>query len=101
MEAASEAPAPALPAPDPGIYGTPAEDARRRDFTVNALFYNIADYSVIDYVGGISDLESRTIRTIGDPDERYREDPVRMMRALEYSVRLGFDLERETRGVTQ
>lgn len=79
-----------------GVFGTPAEDARRRDFTVNALFYNIADFSVIDYVGGISDLESRVIRTIGDPELRFEEDPVRMMRALEYQVRLGFEVERRT-----
>jgi len=74
-------------------YGTPAEDARRRDFTVNALFYSIADFSVIDYVGGIDDLERRILRTIGDPEQRFGEDPVRMMRALEYSVRLGFALD--------
>ncbi len=76
------------------VYGTPAEDARRRDFTVNALFYNIADFSVIDHVGGIDDLERRVIRTIGDPDERFIEDPVRMMRAMEYAVRLGFEIDR-------
>jgi poly(A) polymerase len=87
----------ALPAPvSNGIYGTPAEDARRRDFTVNALFYNIADFSIIDFVGGISDLQARVIRTIGDPDTRYREDPVRMMRALEYSVRLDFEVEEQS-----
>jgi len=78
------------------VYGTPSEDARRRDFTVNALFYNVADFSVIDYVGGIEDLQRRLIRTIGDPDERFVEDPVRMMRALEYSVRLGFDIDHRT-----
>jgi poly(A) polymerase len=75
------------------VYGTPSEDARRRDFTVNALFYNVADFSVIDFVGGIEDLERRVIRTIGDPDERFIGDPVRMMRALEYSVRLGFEID--------
>jgi poly(A) polymerase len=74
------------------VYGSPAEDARRRDFTVNALFYSIADFSVIDHVGGIQDLERGVIRTIGDPNERFVEDPVRMMRALEYSVRLGFEI---------
>jgi poly(A) polymerase len=78
---------------DDVVYGTPSEDARRRDFTVNALFYNIANYSVIDYVGGIEDLQRKVIRTIGDPDERFVEDPVRMMRALEYSVRLGFEVD--------
>ena len=78
---------------DDDVYGTPSEDARRRDFTVNALFYDIANYSVIDYVGGIEDLQRKVIRTIGDPDERFVEDPVRMMRALEYSVRLGFEID--------
>jgi len=75
------------------IYGTPAEDARRRDFTVNALFYNIADFSVIDHVGGIDDLERGVLRTIGEPNQRFIEDPVRMMRALEYSVRLDFEID--------
>ena len=84
------------PAAEEVVYGTPAEDARRRDFTVNALFYNIADFSVVDYVGGIEDLERKVIRTIGDPNERLVEDPVRMMRALEYSVRLGFEIEPRT-----
>jgi poly(A) polymerase len=86
-----------LPArPEEDVYGTPAEDARRRDFTVNALFYNIADYTVIDHVGGIEDLERGVIRTIGDPDQRFIEDPVRMMRALEYAVRLGFSVDPPT-----
>jgi poly(A) polymerase len=84
------------PATEDVVYGTPAEDARRRDFTVNALFYNIADFSVIDHVGGIEDLERGMIRTIGDPDQRFIEDPVRMMRALEYSVRLGFEIDART-----
>lgn len=78
------------------VYGTPVEDANRRDFTINALFYDISDFSVIDYVGGIDDLEARRIRSIGDPPVRFREDPVRMMRALEYSVRLGFEIESGT-----
>ncbi len=82
---------------DHAVYGTPAEDAQRRDFTINGLFYNIADYSVIDYVGGLADLEARLIRTIGDPVQRFREDPVRMLRALEYSARLSFTIERRTR----
>jgi poly(A) polymerase len=79
------------------VYGTPAEDARRRDFTVNALFYNIADFSVIDHVGGIDDLEGGVLRAIGEPNQRFIEDPVRMMRALEYSVRLGFEIETGTK----
>ncbi|KDA53496.1 hypothetical protein EG19_04620 [Thermoanaerobaculum aquaticum] len=77
-------------------YGTPEEDAFRRDFTVNGLFYNIADFTVIDYAGGLADLERRVIRSIGPAGERFLEDPVRMMRAVEYAVRLGFSLEPET-----
>ncbi len=81
---------------DDNVFGTPREDAFRRDFTVNALFYNIDDYSVIDYVGGIADLEDRRIRAIGDPHVRFQEDPVRMMRACEYAGRLDFTIERQT-----
>ncbi len=96
MEEEAEGPPRGRTLEDDGIYGTPAEDARRRDFTVNALFYNIADYSIIDYVGGIPDLEAGVIRTIGDSDVRFREDPVRMMRALEYGVRLGFAVDQDS-----
>ncbi len=74
-------------------FGNPREDAFRRDFTVNALFYNIADFSVIDYTGGVEDLERRLIRVIGDPDVRFQEDPVRMLRACEFAARLGFGIE--------
>jgi len=77
-------------------YGTPREDAFRRDFTINALFYSIADFSVIDYVGGIDDLDDGLIRVIGDPDVRFREDPVRMLRAIEFAARLKFDVEPAT-----
>ncbi|HEV7517575.1 MAG TPA: poly(A) polymerase, partial [Thermoanaerobaculia bacterium] len=77
-------------------YGTPLQDAFRRDFTINALFYNIADYSVIDYVEGILDLERKLVRVIGDPDVRFREDPVRMLRACEFAGRLGFGIEGRT-----
>jgi poly(A) polymerase len=77
-------------------YGTPRQDAFRRDFTVNALFYNVADYSVIDHVGGIQDLERKLIRAIGDPDVRFQEDPVRMLRACEFAGRLGFGIESKT-----
>jgi poly(A) polymerase len=82
---------------DRAVYGTPAEDALRRDFTINGLFYDIADFSVIDYVGGLDDLDARLVRTIGDPERRFREDPVRMLRALEYGARLGFEIEERTR----
>jgi len=74
-------------------YGTPEEDAFRRDFTVNALFYDIATFSIIDYVGGLEDLHSRMIRCIGDPDERFLEDPVRMLRAVVLAARLEFTIE--------
>ena len=74
-------------------FGTPCEDAFRRDFTINALFYNIADFSIVDYVGGLKDLESRLLRVIGDPMVRFVEDPVRMLRALEFSARLGFECQ--------
>jgi poly(A) polymerase len=81
---------------DDNTFGSPLQDARRRDFTINALFYNIADFSVIDYVDGLADMETKHIRVIGDPDMRFREDPVRMMRAIEFASRLGFTIEAET-----
>jgi poly(A) polymerase len=77
-------------------FGSPEEDAFRRDFTVNALFYDIATFSVIDYVDGLRDVEARIIRTIGDPMVRLREDPVRMLRAVALAARLGFSIDRDT-----
>jgi poly(A) polymerase len=77
-------------------FGTPEEDAFRRDFTVNALFYDIASFSVIDYVGGLEDLDARVIRTIGDPGVRFREDPVRMLRAVALASKLEFTIDRDT-----
>ena len=74
-------------------FGTPAEDALRRDITVNGLFYNIADFSIIDYVGGMADLERQVIRTIGNPDERFLQDPVRMIRVIRHAVRTRFSIE--------
>ena len=82
---------------DDNVFGSPAEDASRRDFTVNALIYDISDFSVIDFVGGIEDLERGLIRTIGDPDVRFQEDPVRMLRACEMAGRLGFEIDADTR----
>ncbi|UFS72043.1 polynucleotide adenylyltransferase PcnB [Geomonas sp. RF6] len=79
------------------VFGTPEEDAFRRDFTVNALFYNIADFSIIDHVGGMEDLKAGVIRTIGDPATRFTEDPVRMIRAVRFAAMLGFTIEEETR----
>jgi poly(A) polymerase len=74
-------------------FGTPEEDAFRRDFTINALFYDIATFSVIDYVGGLDDLRAGLVRCIGDPDTRFREDPVRMLRAVALASRLDFTIE--------
>jgi poly(A) polymerase len=74
-------------------YGTPEEDAFRRDFTVNALFYDIGTFAIIDYVGGLADLERRIIRCIGDPDVRFIEDPVRMLRAVVLAARLQFTID--------
>ena len=94
-----------VPAPDPttpegvqlihhdNTFGTPEEDAFRRDFTINALFYDIATFSIIDYVGGLADLRGGVVRAIGDPDVRMREDPVRMLRAVALAARLGFTID--------
>jgi len=78
------------------VYGTQEEDALRRDFTINALYYCIRDFTVIDFAGGIEDLRNRQLRLIGDPETRYREDPVRMLRAIRFAAKLGFDIEAET-----
>jgi poly(A) polymerase len=78
------------------IYGTIDEDVWRRDFTANALYYNIADFSVWDYVGGAQDVAARTLKLIGDPETRFREDPVRMLRAARFEAKLGFQLDPAT-----
>jgi poly(A) polymerase len=75
------------------VYGTVDEDVWRRDFTANALYYNIADFSLWDYVGGFEDIAARRLKLIGDPDTRYREDPVRMLRAARFEAKLGFELD--------
>jgi poly(A) polymerase len=77
-------------------FGTPEEDAFRRDFTINALFYDIGTFSIIDYVNGLDDLEGRLIRSIGDPGVRFLEDPVRMLRAVVLAARLDFDIDSPT-----
>jgi poly(A) polymerase len=77
-------------------FGTPEEDAKRRDFTINGLFYDIETFHVIDYVGGLSDLKKGIVRSIGDPNVRFQEDPVRMLRAVRFASRLGFRIERKT-----
>lgn len=75
------------------VYGTIQEDVWRRDFTVNALYYNIKDFSVVDFVGGMADHKAGRLSLIGDPDMRFREDPVRMLRAVRFAVKLGFKLD--------
>jgi poly(A) polymerase len=94
-----------VPAPDPKLpqaehlihhdntFGTPEEDAFRRDFTINALFYDIATFSIIDYVGGLEDLRAGVVRAIGDPEVRVREDPVRMLRAVALASRIDFTID--------
>jgi poly(A) polymerase len=77
------------------VFGTAEEDARRRDFTVNGLFYDPFLGEVIDYVGGRADLDARRMSTIGDPEVRMREDPVRALRAIRFAARLGFTIEPE------
>src|SRR6187551_3972988 len=74
-------------------FGTPEEDAFRRDFTINALFYDIGTFSIIDYTGGLKDLDEGVVRSIGDPAERFQEDPVRMLRAVTMAARLGFTID--------
>lgn len=78
------------------VWGSIEEDALRRDFTVNALYYNIADFSLHDFAGGVDDIETRTLRLIGDPETRYREDPVRMLRAVRFASKLDFILDATT-----
>jgi len=74
------------------VYGKLDDDVWRRDFTVNALYYNIEDYSIVDYVGGLEDVQNKQLRLIGIPEDRYREDPVRMLRAIRFSIKLGFSI---------
>jgi poly(A) polymerase len=78
------------------VFGTAEEDARRRDFTINGLFYDVDTGQVIDYVGGMADLEKRSVRTIGDPDIRFREDPVRILRAVKFAARCDLTIEPDT-----
>ncbi len=80
------------------VYGSLEEDAVRRDFTVNALYYCSSDFCVYDYVDGLRDLEQEQIRIIGDAEQRYREDPVRMLRAVRFAAKLGFGIEARTSG---
>jgi poly(A) polymerase len=77
-------------------FGAPAEDAMRRDLTINALFYNIADFSLVDYVDGMADLQAGLIRAVGDADRRFLRDPVRALRAVRHAARTGFKLTEDT-----
>jgi len=78
------------------VFGSIEDDVWRRDFTVNALYYNIRDFSIIDYTGGMDDHSAGVLKLIGDPATRYREDPVRMLRAVRFAVKLGFSIEPST-----
>src|SRR6476646_6245338 len=93
---AAEGKGPELLPTEDNTFGTPREDAYRRDFTINGLFYDIATYAVIDHVGGLDDLAAGLIRTIGDPDIRFQEDPVRLLRAIKFAARLSFGFEPAT-----
>lgn len=79
------------------VYGTIEEDAVRRDFTINALYYSPKDFNIYDYVDSLNDIQTQKIRLIGDPETRYREDPVRMLRALRFAAKLNFTIAPETR----
>ncbi len=79
------------------IYGSIEEDAQRRDFTINALYYSTKDFKVFDFANGVKDVENRIIRLIGDPKTRYREDPVRMLRAIRFATKLDMEISEETR----
>ena len=96
VEVADESTPGALYQSSDNTFGTPEEDARRRDFTINGLFYDIKTFEVIDYVDGLRDLDQRLLRMIGDPNVRLREDPVRMMRAVRLAARLGMTIEKKT-----
>ena len=78
------------------VYGDIGDDVWRRDFTANALYYNIADFSIWDYVDGVKDIQSKTLRLLGEPTERYREDPVRMLRAVRFAAKLDFKIHEDT-----
>lgn len=78
------------------IFGSIEEDAQRRDFTINSLYYSVADFTVRDYVGGMRDLQQGVIRLIGNPETRYREDPVRMLRAVRFAAKLNMTISQDT-----
>ncbi|WP_114690080.1 polynucleotide adenylyltransferase PcnB [Polynucleobacter necessarius] len=79
------------------VWGSQGEDAARRDFTINAMYYDPSSETVLDYHGGMADMQKKTLRMIGDPAKRYREDPVRMLRAVRFAAKTGFALDNATR----
>ena len=79
------------------IYGSIEEDAERRDFTINALYYSTRDFKVYDFANGVQDVKDRVIRLIGDPETRYREDPVRMLRAIRFATKLDMQISDNTK----
>lgn len=79
------------------VYGDINDDALRRDFTANALYYTVDGFRILDFAGGLDDIDRRLLRMIGDPATRYREDPVRLLRAIRFAAKLGFDIEKNTR----
>ena len=83
------------------IYGTIEEDVWRRDFAANGLYYNIEDFSIWDFVDGVNDVKARRLTMIGDPETRYREDPVRMLRAVRFAAKLDFSIDARYRGADQ
>lgn len=83
------------------VYGTIEDDVWRRDFTANSLYYNIADFSVVDYTGGMQDIQNKTLRIIGDPEQRFNEDPVRLLRAARFLGKLSFQPSPETETALQ
>jgi poly(A) polymerase len=78
------------------VYGSIEEDAVRRDFTINALYYTLDNFAIHDYTHGVDDIHKRVVRLIGDPEQRYREDPVRMLRAIRFAAKLNFQIEKST-----
>jgi poly(A) polymerase len=78
------------------VWGSQGEDATRRDFTINAMYYDPQTETVLDYHGGMQDIEARTLRMIGEPSQRYREDPVRMLRAIRFAAKTGFEIQSDT-----
>lgn len=86
---------------DDNVFGTPEEDALRRDFTINQLFYDVNAETVLDHAGGLDDLRRRVVRTIGNPEIRFREDPIRILRAIKFAARLDLDIERSTRAALE